>query len=178
MKLTPFVLLTITIAATALAATGNRDVTHNDLSPTGDTSVKLGGTTVTIEYNAPSARGRKVEGGLIPYNSWYRMGADSAATITATGDIMIGNLKVPKGVHTLYLQASKSDWQLIVNKQTHQWGLEYNKNQDLGRIPMQLTKLPSPLEKFNISLKPTNGTDGVLDVSWGTTKAEVVVKAL
>jgi hypothetical protein len=170
LKLTPLVLL----AVTAFAATGNRDVTQNNLSPTADTSVKLGNTTITIEYNAPSARGRKVEGGLIPYDNWYRMGADSACTITTTGDIMIGNLKVPKGVHTLYLMAKPDSWQLIVNNQTRQWGLEYNQSQDLGRVPMRLTKLAKPLEKFNISLLP----EGVLDVSWGTTKAEVVIKAL
>jgi hypothetical protein len=175
-KFTPFVLLTIA-AATALAATGNRDITHNDLSPTAESSVKLGNTTITIEYNAPSGRGRKIEGGLIPYDNWYRMGADTACTITTTGDITIGNLKVPKGVHTLYLQAKPDVWQLIVNKQTRQWGLEYHQNQDLGRVPMRLTKLSKPVEKFNIALQPTNGPEGVLDVTWGTTKAELVVKA-
>jgi hypothetical protein len=169
--------LSFCLAAVAFAATGNRDVTQNNLSPSADTSAKIGNATVTIEYNAPSARGRKVEGGLIPYNAWYRMGADSACTITTTADITIGNVKVPKGVHTLYLWATPSSWQLIVNKQIHQWGLEYNQNQDLGRVPMQLTKLPKPLEKFNIALTSTGAAGGVLDVSWGTTKAEVPLKA-
>jgi hypothetical protein len=174
----PILALSLCVIGAAFAATGNRDITPNNLSPTADTSAKIGGATVTVEYSAPSARGRKVEGGLIPYNNWYRMGADSACTITTTADISIGNLKVPKGVHTLYLVAKPNNWLLVVNKQTHQWGLEYNQSQDLGRVPMQLSKLPAPLEKFNITVKPTGGSDGVLDVSWGTTKAEVPVKGM
>src|SRR3954464_7270230 len=84
-----------------VAATGNRKVTQNKLSPSADTSITLKGKPVTIEYNAPSARDRKVEGGLIPYGSVWRLGADSATTLTTDTDLMIGDLKVPKGVYTL-----------------------------------------------------------------------------
>src|ERR1035438_7004274 len=134
----------VAMAAVAIltAATGNRQVTENDKSPTADTQIALGGKKIVIEYNAPSARGRKVEGGLIPFTGIYRMGADSATTLTTDADIMIGTLKVPAGVHTLYLQASESGpWQLVVNNQTKQWGTIYNQDQDLGRTAMKLTKL-------------------------------------
>src|SRR5690242_14667282 len=92
--------------AIALAATGNRHTQPNSQSPAADTSVTLGGHAITIEYNAPSARGRKVEGGLIPYDSWYRLGADAATTLTTDADVTIGDLRVPKGVHTLFLYAT------------------------------------------------------------------------
>jgi hypothetical protein len=171
---------TLTIAATALAAvaflsaaTGNRQVTENAKSPSADTSMTVNGKNVIIEYNAPSAGGRKVEGGLIPYTKIYRMGADAATTLTTETDLMIGSVHVPKGVYTLYLQASEGgDWQLVVNKQTKQWGTVYNKDQDLGRTAMKLTKLDSPVEKFKITL-----ASGMLTVEWGNTKATVPVKA-
>src|SRR5580693_1512655 len=85
------------LAAVALltAATGNRQVTQNEKSPSADTSVTIGGAHIIIEYNAPSARGREVEGGLIPYAQVYRLGADAATTLTTDKDITIGNLKVP-----------------------------------------------------------------------------------
>ena len=135
---------TILAAALAAASTGNRKVTENDLSPTADTSVMLRGHAITIEYNAPSARGRQVEGGLVPYGSVWRLGADSATTLTTDTDVTIGDLKVPKGVHTLYILASEGGWKLIVNKQTGQWGTEYSEGQDLGRVSMKTTKLSSP----------------------------------
>src|SRR3954449_6853645 len=84
--------LLFTAFAILIAATGNRRVTQNKQSPPADTSMKVGGKDVTIEYNAPSARGRKVEGGLIPYGEVWRLGADSATTLTTDTDLKIGNL--------------------------------------------------------------------------------------
>ena len=153
-------------------ATGNRKVTQNKLSPPADTSLTAAGKVTTIEYNAPSARGRKVEGGLIPNGSVWRLGADSATTLTTDADLTIGDLKVPKGVYTLYLLGGESEWKLIVNKQTGQWGTEYDESKDLGRISMKLTKLTEAAETLKITLK----SPGVLEVVWGNSLATVSVK--
>jgi hypothetical protein len=163
--------LLFTAFALLTAATGNRRVTQNKQSPPADTSMKVGGNDVTIEYNAPSARGRKVEGGLIPYGQVWRLGADSATTLTTDTDLKIGNLSVPKGVYTLYIAATEGGWNLVVNKQKGQWGTEYNESQDLGRVPLKLTKLSQPVETLKITLN-----NGMLDIEWGSTKASVAVK--
>ncbi len=154
------------------AATGNRKVTQNKLSPPADTSLTIAGKAITIEYNAPSARGRKVEGGLIPNGSVWRLGADSATTLTTETDLAIGDLKVPKGVYTLYLIGGESEWKLIVNKQTGQWGTEYDESKDLGRISMKVANLPAAAETLKITLKDP----GVLEVVWGNSRATVSVK--
>jgi hypothetical protein len=170
--------LALVIAMTLTAATGKRRVTaNNKQSPPAETTMTLGKQTITIEYNAPSARGRAVEGGLIPYGSVWRLGADAATTLVTTGDIMIGNLRVPAGVHTLYLQGAQGGtWQLIVNKQTGQWGTEYNQAQDLGRVDMKVTKTSAPVEKLNITLKPGSGSSGTLEVEWGDSRASVPIR--
>ena len=173
MKIQTFAVTALAAVAMLTAQTGNRQVTQNDKSPSASTSAAIGGAQITIEYNAPSARGRKVEGGLIPYNRIYRMGADAATTMTTDKEIMLGDLKVPAGVHTLYLQASESGpWQLVVNNQTKQWGTVYNKDQDLGRTAMKLTKLDSTVETFKMTLSAKE-----LSVEWGNTKATVPIKA-
>ena len=101
------------------------------------------------------------------------MGADAATTMTTDKDIMLGDLKVPAGVHTLYLQASESGpWQLVVNNQTKQWGTVYKQDQDLGRTAMKLTKLANAVETFKITLGAKD-----LSVEWGNTKATVPIKA-
>jgi hypothetical protein len=171
-------LIVLCAAASVLliGATGNRKVTQNKLSPPADTSVPLGGHAVTIEYNAPSARGRQVEGGLIPYGKVWRLGADSATTLTTEADMMIGSLRVPKGVHTLYILAAENGWKLIVNKQTGQWGTEYNEAQDLGRVDLKVTKLSEPVEKLNISLKAAGGNSGTLEIQWGHSRAVALIK--
>ena len=167
---------TVFAAAALLAApTGNRKATNNAKSPSAETSITLGGQPVTIEYNAPSARTRKVEGGLVPYGRVWRFGADSATTLTTGTDIMLGSVRVPKGVHTLYILASETGWKLIVNKQVGQWGTEYGDAQDLGRTDMQVSKLAQPVEKLDIALKSA-GSGGTLEVQWGNTRAVVPIK--
>jgi hypothetical protein len=118
-----------------------------------------------------------VEGGLVPYGEVWRLGADAATTLTTSSDIVIGNLRVPKGVHTLYILASEGSWKLIVNKQTGQWGTQYSEGQDLGRVDLKTTKLSKPVEKLNISLKPGGANAGTLEIEWGSTKAVAPVKA-
>jgi hypothetical protein len=153
-----------------------RKTTENKLSPSANTSMKLGGSTVSIEYNAPSARGRQVEGGLIPYGKVWRTGADAATTLTTGIDLMIGDLKVPKGSYTLYTLAAPDGWLLIVNKQTGQWGTQYNESQDLGRVPLKLTALDAPVEKFEITLTASSASSGTYAMKWGKTQASVPVK--
>jgi hypothetical protein len=175
MRTLSFAATVLTAATLLTAATGNRKVTNNAKSPSAETSITIGGQPVTIEYNAPSARTRKVEGGLVPYGQVWRFGADSATTLTTGADIMLGSVRVPKGVHTLYILASESGWKLIVNKQTGQWGTEYRESQDLGRADMKVSKLAAPAETLKISLN-SSGSGGTLEVEWGNTKAVVPIK--
>jgi hypothetical protein len=176
MRSSVIALSVVLIAAAASCLGSSRQRTENKLSPPETATIKLNGHTITIEYNAPSARGRKVEGGLVPYGRVWRAGADAATTLSSDADLTIGNLKVPKGEHTLYVLASPNGWQLIVNKQTGQWGTEYNESQDLGRVPMQVTQLSSPQEQFKIDLKPAESNSAMLVMSWGNTQASVPIR--
>jgi Protein of unknown function (DUF2911) len=165
------------LAAGTLPLEGQvRKTTNNKLSPPASTSMKLGDHTVAIEYNAPSARGRQVEGGLIPYGKVWRTGADAATTLTTDADLMIDDLKVPKGAYTIYTLAAPDGWLIIVNKQTGQWGTEYNESQDLGRVPLKLTALAVPVEKLEITLTADSTTSGTYDIKWGKTEASVPIK--
>ncbi len=174
MKALAYAGIGVLAASALLAQSGNRKVTENEKSPSADTSITLGGSKITVEYNAPSARGRKVEGTLVPYGKVWRLGADNATTLTNDADIMIGDLKVPKGAHTLYIMASESGWKLVVNNQTGQWGTVYKQDQDLGRVDMTTSKGPIT-EKLKITLHGS-GKSGSLDIDFGNTHATVPIK--
>lgn len=175
------VFLACSLCATIVVAQdtsgGPRHITKSDQSPAMSTETSIGGHRVLIQYSAPSARGRKVEGGLIPYDNWWRLGANEATTLTTDADIMIGNLNVPKGTYTLYLIAtSGSDWKLAVNKQTGQWGTQYDQGQDLGRVPMKVTKTSAPVEQLAIKLHSSGENAGSLTIDWGSSRATVPIK--
>ena len=124
-------------------------------SPPAQAEVTLNGKAVTIHYNSPRMRGRKIMGELVPYGKVWRTGANPATSFVTDADLMIGDLHVPAGKYTLYTlpAAPGTPWQLIINKQTGQWGTEYNQGQDLGRTPMQHSTLSSPQENMSIQLR-------------------------
>lgn len=118
-------------------------------------------------------RGRKIFGGLEPYNKVWRAGANSATALHTDADLDINGLAVPKGDYTLFVWLDASQWQLIVNKQTGQWGLTYNENMDLGRVKMDMSKPSAPIETYKMTLSNAGGNKGKLQLEWENTIASV-----
>jgi hypothetical protein len=150
-------------------------------SPPAQTSATIGGKTLTIKYSAPSVRGRKIfgDGGLLSNDGTYpvwRAGANAATAFHTDADLDIGGLSVPKGDYTLFVLVKDPDaWQLIVNKQTGQWGLRYSESQDLGRVKMTMSKPSAPVETFKITLSDQGGNKGKLQMEWENHVASVPI---
>ena len=127
---------------------------------------------ITIDYGQPHLRGRDVLT-LMPMGAEWRLGANTSTSITTDLDLVIGGASVPKGTYTLWTIRSANGTKLIINKQTGQWGTQYNAAQDLARVDMRTKKLTQPLEALQIALVPSqNGPSGVLRVTWGTVELE------
>ena len=109
----------------------------------------------------------------IPLYPVWRAGANAATLFDSPAELTIGSLAVPAGKHSLFVLLDKSGWKLIVNKQTGQSGLDYDASQDLGRVPMQMSKAPTLLETYKITLTPTGGNRGRLTLAWEHTVASV-----
>ena len=148
-------------------------------SPAAEAHVTLNGKTVEIHYNSPRMRGRKIMGELVPYGKVWRTGANPATSFVTATDLRIGELTVPSGKYTLYTlpAAPGTPWKLIINKQTGQWGTEYNEGQDLGRTNMQESKLGSPQENMTISFEHTTKNSTELHVKWEMTDEWVKIEA-
>ncbi|MDP9114495.1 MAG: DUF2911 domain-containing protein [Acidobacteriota bacterium] len=144
-------------------------------SPPATATVTINGKKLTISYSAPSMRGRKIMGGLVPYGRWWRTGADSATTFQTEANLDVGGLKVPKGAYTIYTLPGAKEWLLIVNKQVGQFGTEYDEKQDLGRVKMTLAQTPAPVERFKIELISTGGNKGLLKMTWERTEVSVPI---
>lgn len=140
-------------------------------SPRKSAEATIGGKKISLDYGAPSVKGRKIFGGLVPYGKVWRLGANKATHLTTDGDITIGNLAVPKGTYTLYAWPTEGGMTLIVNKQTGQWGTVYDEKQDLGRVEMKVTKSSAPVELMSLAI-----ANGALRFEWDTISASVAVK--
>jgi len=156
-----------------LAAFATWSLAQTKPSPPAEAHVTIDGKLISIKYSAPSMRGRHIFGGLVPYGKVWRAGANEATALHTDADLEFADLKVPKGDYTLYILPEDNRWTLIVNKQTGQWGTEYDQAQDLGRVPLELSKAPSPIERFQITLSSKGGKSGRLQFAWDTTVATI-----
>ena len=115
-------------------------------------------------------------GGVVSYGRVWRTGADDATSLKTQADLDIGGTTVPAGDYTLYTLPSEGTWKLIVNKQTGQWGTEYDQSKDLARIDMKKTSLTSPVEQFTMSFAKKGANSADLVLEWETTRLTVPLR--
>jgi len=142
-------------------------------SPRDSSMIMLGGSRVAVNYGSPSARGRKIMGGVVPYNKVWRTGANEATTFTTESDLTLGGTVIPKGTYSLYTLPTATSWELIVNTKIPQSGLEYYRKYDLARVLLKKRTLPATLERLTITLKSTDTHSGVLTIAWEKTSLSV-----
>jgi hypothetical protein len=157
-------------------------MTPNPKSPPQETSVTINGKQIWIVYHAPSVRGRKIFGGagaLHADNSVWRLGADQATFLHTDAALDFSGVTVPAGEYSLFIDLGQGKWQLIVNKQTGQWGIQrsgaanFDPSQNAGKVAMNMSKPPSPVEQLKITLSAEGGNRGKLTVEWENVSASV-----
>jgi hypothetical protein len=137
-----------------------------------------GPSRIAIVYGQPHARGRKIEGGLIPLDTVWRFGANMATTLHTDLDVTLGDLKLPQGDYSLFILYTRTGFSLIVNRGTGQWGTDRDASKDVGRVPLASRTMAEPEPSLSIYLVPnaaqpgTGYADlrGTLRIKWGTTE--------
>jgi hypothetical protein len=142
-------------------------------SPRDSVKALLAGKTVTVNYGRPSARGRKIIGGVVPYNQIWRTGANEATTLSTESDLVLGGTTIPRGTYSLYTLPSRTSWQLVVNKEVGQSGLVYHQRLDLARVKLQKAGLKDYVERFTISIERVSQTSGMLKLAWEKTALSI-----
>jgi len=101
-------------------------------SPRDTAKGMIGSATVTIDYGAPSLKGRKFFGAIEPYGKPWRAGANQATTFTTDKDLTIEGKKLAAGTYTLFLVPNEKEWKVIFNSQTGQWGVKKDTSDPRG----------------------------------------------
>lgn len=160
--------LDVAALATSFGARERQQGAMGQTSPRDTARATIAGQTLWVDYGRPSKRGREIWGGIVPHGQVWRTGANAATQFHTPVDLVMGGQTIPAGTYTLWtLPAADGSAQLIVNRQTKQWGTEYKPEQDLVRIPMQ-RKSANPTERFTIAIVPS-GDGGQLELTWDTT---------
>jgi len=167
--------LVLTIAAIA-ASTLPLMAQQKRVSPHETVSADIDGNQITVTYGRPytkdpkTGEARKIWGGLVPYGKVWRTGADAATTLKTQKPIVFGETKIPAGTYTLYTLPQEDGAKLIINKQTGQWGTQYDEKQDLARIDLKKDALEKTADQFTLTVTENPAGGGMLKLMWENTQ--------
>jgi len=165
---------------TQFAALETKNGTVKQLSVRDTARGAVGAATFAIDYGRPLARGRTLLGDVIPFDYVWRTGANAATQFTTSAPITLAGIAVPAGTYTLWTVPRKTGVaDLIVNRQSGQWGTEYDGSRDLGMAHMKTEAASAPVERFTISIADADAGHGTLVMEWGPFRwtAPIVVAA-
>jgi hypothetical protein len=170
-------LIPLTLSLLTTAAFAQMEGKKKPASPPASTECKFSdGKSININYSSPRAKGRKIFGtgdALVPYGEVWRTGANDATTFVTTANVSVGGKDVPAGNYTIFTVPNADQWMLIVNKKTGEWGIPYKYESDeLGRVPMMVSKTSGPVENFTIAFDQM-GSKCTLRMEWENTRASI-----
>ena len=148
--------------------------------PTDYPLLKMAGKTsvppfMRIIYSRPQKQGRPIFGGLVKYDTPWRLGANEATEIEFYKDVKIGGKKVPKGRYTLYAIVSENVWTMILNKDTDTWGaFKYDSKKDVLRTDVPAQKTDEVVESMSM-LFEKSATGISLIIAWEQMKVTLPI---
>ena len=167
--------LTLVVVATSLPAQAPK-LSFPAPSPEGAIKQRVGVTDIEVVYSRPSARGRKIFGGLLPYGDVWRTGANTATKITFSSPVKIGGREVPAGSYALFSIPGESEWTVILNRVTGEWGAySYNEASDALRVKVPSVALGQAVETFTIDVNDVRTESATLNLIWEKTRVPVKI---
>ena len=145
-------------------------------SPLAIASIRVKETYLKITYSQPKKRGREIFGNLVPYGQIWRMGANEAAEITLTKDILMQGTILKAGTYSLFSIPQKDKWTIIINQDLGLWGAyNYNVEMDIMRfdIPVQISD--KFYESFTMTFSQRNDSADLL-IAWDRLNITVPIK--
>ncbi len=170
------------LAATALAFLNFQILAQQlkapQASPTQTLKQNFALGEIDIDYSRPGAKGRTIYGDLVPFDKLWRTGANSCTKITFSDNVSIEGNAVAAGTYSLFTIPGKTEWTIILNKNTKQSGTDsYKQEEDLLRIKVKPVAMNDKLETFTINVMDITSTTANIDLCWEKTRVDFSVTA-
>jgi hypothetical protein len=151
-------------------------------SPLDSITFHVQGSPVKICYGRPSARGRAIFGALVPYGELWRTGANEPTMIHTSVAIKVAGIELAPGSYSLYTIPGESEWVVIVNRSTSQWGHESRytadvEAQEVARAKVEAGTTGEHVETLTIEARAASRGNAVVTLEWERTRVEIPISA-
>ena len=153
----------------------------NKRSPKDTVSSNVSGVDIQVEYCRPFKKerlifGEEKAGALVPFNEYWRLGANVATTITFSKNISFAGKPVNAGTYTMYAVPGPTTWKVVLNSEVGRWGArEADHGKDVLTVEVPAEQRPAALEQFTIGFDGTGGSQ--MFFAWDTTVVHVPLGA-
>lgn len=176
MKTNHFMVLTILLLAVASHHTHAQVPGLPNPSPTQTIDQEIGLGHVLVTYSRPNVKDRKIFGGLVPFGTVWRTGANTATEITFSEDVKLEGHTVPAGTYSLFTIPDKNQWTIILNKAVKEWGAySYKPENDLLRFTVKPAHINDKHETFTIQFANSTTSSADLQIVWDYTAVSIRV---
>jgi hypothetical protein len=142
-------------------------------SPLGTLKQRVGLTDIEIVYSRPSAKGRPIFGGLVPFGEVWRTGANARTTISFSTAVKLNGTEIPAGKYSLFTIPGQSEWTIAINKDTTASPFAYNASTDVARITAPAVNLVENIETFSIMINAIRDDSARIDLIWEHTAVPI-----
>jgi len=147
-------------------------------SPAAKVMQVVGLTEISVDYSSPAVKGRKIWGGLVPWDQVWRTGANQATKITFKRDVTFGGKPVPAGTYSIVSVPSDKGWTVALNKELGLFsgGKAYDTKDDVVRVSATASEIPHR-ERLTFLFSNTTDDQTSLELEWEKLRVSVPIQA-
>ncbi len=167
---------------TSLSITAQDMLVATKVSQRASVTQRIGTTDITVVYHSPSAKNRKIFGGIVPYDFVvdgveypWRAGSNQNTTIEFTHDVKIQGKPIPKGKYGLHVFVKEKEWIFIFSNDSDKWGsFSYQKEEDALRVTA--TPVPGPYQEWlNYQFVTRESGSAHLELQWSNVRCGIQI---
>ena len=132
-------------------------------------------TKITVDYGAPSVKGRTIWGGLEAYDAVWRAGANKNTTISFDKGVKLGGQEIAAGKYGFFIIPKKDqDWVVILNRNNSSWGAyDYDEKQDALRLNIKPEWTDANQEQLEFSVGKS-----AINFAWENARLSIPVSGI
>jgi len=150
-------------------------VTAPKASPGCRLEQRVGLTDITVTYSRPSVNGRVIFGDLVPYNEYWRLGANESTKLTCTDMLIFGKDTLKAGTYAVYAKPSATEWQVAFYTEYGNWGLpeKWDESKVALTLKSSVINRQESVENLTIDINNIENNGGDIVMAWDKVKIQI-----
>ncbi len=155
-----------------------RSIPYPRLSPFQKTEIKVGLCDLKLEYCRPSMKGREIFGGLVPYDTIWRTGANKNSKLTFSKNILVGEKMIEAGAYSIFTVPGEKEWEVYFYDELDEYGLPDTLDNEkiITRFSVPSISLDRKIESLAINFENVTSNSVSIVIAWEQTMVLIPIK--